>query len=211
MQGDVSVDGDKLEAVAQVVPDEFHRLVQFHAGDALAQAVQAGALVTYHRVFALLAGLPQGLVKFGGLAVGDVKHALGLPDGAAAHPFQSLGEDDLVARLAAQPHHLVDEGVLHGSTLGQSHRLVDARGEIDHLEAALLAYPARPWLLGLSGHRGCPQGQARLVHGSGHASHGRGSEHVVAQARDVQGETQAALDAREMTGGKPARLVAHAA
>ena len=63
----------------------------------------------------MLAGLPKGLVEFGGLTVGDVEHALGLPYGAAAHLFQPVGEDDLVARLASQLHHLIDEGILYGS------------------------------------------------------------------------------------------------
>ena len=62
----------------------------------------------------MLAGLPQCLVEFGSLLVSDVEHALGLPDGATAHLFQSLGEDDLVTRLGTQQYHLIHEGMLHG-------------------------------------------------------------------------------------------------
>ena len=118
--------------------------------------MQAGALVAHDGIFALFAGLPQRLVEFSGLAVGDVEHTLRLPNGAAAHLFQSLGEDDLITRLAAQLDHLVDEGVFYWCAFGKAHRLVDARGEIDHLEVALLANPAGLRLFCLARHSGRP-------------------------------------------------------
>ena len=48
----------------------------------------------------------QRLFQLGGLAVGDVGHALAFPDCVAAETFHVLGKDNLVTRLAELRDHL---------------------------------------------------------------------------------------------------------
>ena len=100
--------------------------------------MQTGALGTEYRIFAFFRSLPEGCLQFGTLAIGNVEHTFRFPDLSAAHLLHAFGEDDLVARLCHQLDDLIDEGVLHGCLLRESHRLVDATREIDHLQRLVL-------------------------------------------------------------------------
>ena len=131
---DAPVDGMEVETVFQVSHDKLGRLVKFETLHHFLHAVEAWALRTEYGITSFLARFPQCFFQFATLAVGDIEHALALPDLSTAHPVHILREDDLVASLVEQTAYLVDKRQFHGRTLGESHRLVDATGEVDHFQ-----------------------------------------------------------------------------
>ena len=111
VEGDGTVDGVEVETWHEIVHDELCRLVEFHLMHHLFHAVQTGTLGTEHGVLAVFGGLPQRLLQFGTLAVGNVEHTLRLPYLSAAHLLHAFWEDDLVAGLRHELDYLVDQVV----------------------------------------------------------------------------------------------------
>ena len=87
----------EVQPVDQELKDEFGRFVEPHLLDLVLHTMKAGALVAKDRVAALLTGLPKSLLQFGCLPVGDLRHTLAFPDGAAAKGRHIFWEYDLVA------------------------------------------------------------------------------------------------------------------
>ena len=192
----------------------------------LLHTVQTRTLCTEHRIFALLRSLPERSLQFRTLTVGNVEHTLRFPNLTTTHPLHSLRENHLISRLPHQFTNLIHKRLLDRRLLRQTHRLVDAAGEINDFRGLLLTsylflltsyfYTLDDHLCEVRGfgltfllrHRRSPKWQSHLVHTTTDVSHQRRAEGDMCHMRHIEHDAQTALDACHVIGGKLTDLVA---
>ena len=90
----------EFERVHEVLKNELHRLHQLDAGvEGLLHVQEAGAGFAQHGVFAVVAGLTQGLFQLLFLFVGGIGQPLAGKGHAAAQLVQIAGQNDIVPAL----------------------------------------------------------------------------------------------------------------
>ena len=179
MNGYRPVSRMERESVFKKCEDKLRGLVELDTGDHLLQPVEARTLVTEHRPTTALTGLIECLLGLSCLSVSDICHALALPYLSTAKVLHILREDHLVAGFVQQGARFFDKRSLDGSTFRQSHGLVDATRQIDHLQLRrlLVKHRLRRVADGTRHSRG-PLRDTELMKSTAHFLHSCCTEHV---------------------------------
>ena len=127
MHRDTSIQWRDFQFAKDELIDELRRLVEVQVLHGMAHAVEAWTLVAEDRETAVLAGLEQGELEFGCLALRLIGHTFALPDGTATEVLHIGREDNLETRLIEQFGHVV-----HERFAGCAEALVKTGREIYH-------------------------------------------------------------------------------
>ena len=65
--------------------------------------------------------------------IGHLRHALAFPNRTATQLLHVVGEKHLKTGFLAEFNHIIDERFIEFILFGETHPLIDARGEIHHL------------------------------------------------------------------------------
>ena len=186
--------GPELQPVAQEGPDELRRFVEFHAADLFAHAVQAGALVAQHRPAPLPARRSCGrrcrpcpcfprLCRSRDVPCSRERQPRNPPCGAARPSFRPA-----VPRLGVA---------------GETHRLIDATREIDHLVRFRRGRRAQRFGQTVGPrHRGQPLGKPQRMQPLRGSGHRPGAENPVHRVGQRQHGAQGVFQPGETAGRK---------